>query len=163
MIIRKRRDNSYINFPKLYYNGVMEKFLAIDFGLKRIGLAEADSESMIAFTLQALEYKSYEKALGSLVKKIIDDGYTKVLIGLPLGYENKETQMSIKIREFSEDLKKEIPENISISFLNEVLTSELAKSNLKRSGKKDSIDSESARIILQEYLDNILLKITDER
>lgn len=126
----------------------MPKIISIDFGLKRVGLAEADS---IAFPLEAITYNEYTKLLELLTSLIKANSYEKILIGLPLGYDEKETEMSKKVRLFSEDLEESLGEGYEIIFWNEVLTSELAKQNLQ--GMKKSIDSESARIILQEYLD----------
>jgi putative transcription antitermination factor YqgF len=129
----------------------MQKILSIDFGSKRVGLAEA-KDSPIAFAIDPIAYSDYKNMLSDLAKMIKAFEYSKILIGLPLGYENKETEMSKKVRSFSSDLEKALEGEYEIIFWNEVFTSEIAKTNLK--GLKKSIDSESARIILQEYLDN---------
>ena len=129
----------------------MLKIISIDFGSKRVGLAEAD-DNLIAFAIDPISYTDYKKLLSELATLIALEAYSKILIGLPLGYEYKETEMSKMVRSFAKDLNKELGEDHEIIFWNEVLTSEIAKKNLK--GIKKSIDSEAARIILQEYLDH---------
>lgn len=129
----------------------MQKILSIDFGSKRVGLAEAD-DNLIAFAIDPITYTDYNKMLSEIITLINVEGYSKLIIGLPLGYEYKETQMSKVVRSFATDLKKELGGAYEIIFWNEVLTSEMAKKNLQ--GTKKSVDSEAARIILQEYLDH---------
>jgi len=76
----------------------------------------------------------------------------ELLIGYPLGIDLKPTQMSIEVDKFISELEIEI--KLKIIKWNEVGTSKIAQSNLRAKGnKKGNIDSESARIILQEYLD----------
>lgn len=131
----------------------MSKILSIDFGLRRVGLAIADSRDSIAFSTEPIKYKNYLNLINILQQFINKEKYSIIVIGIPLGYEQKETQMSLQVRAFAEDIKKDIIQEVKIEFWNEVLTSKMAHFNLRKSRNKSSIDSESARIILQEYLD----------
>lgn len=129
----------------------MQKILSIDFGSKRVGLAEAD-DNLIAFAIDPITYTDYNKMLSEIITLINVEEYSKLIIGLPLGYEYKETQMSKVVRSFATDLKNQLGGAYEIIFWNEVLTSEMAKKNIQ--GMRKSVDSEAARIILQEYLDH---------
>jgi putative Holliday junction resolvase len=130
----------------------MGRFLSIDYGTKRVGLALSDESNTLAFSITPLSNNREEE----LIRKIKDivKKYTiqKIVVGLPLGLENKETQMSQQIRSFTKNLQASI--HIEVILLNETLTSEMAKINLRSLKKRKSIDSESARILLQEFLDN---------
>jgi len=129
------------------------KILSIDFGLKRVGLAEADTEVRIAFALDPIVLNGKTNLIPKIKEIVSDKNIELILVGIPLGFDQKETQMSKKVLKFIEDLGCEIPD-IKIKALNETLTSKQASANLRLGKSKRSIDSESARIILQEYLDH---------
>ena len=128
----------------------MSKILAIDYGRKRIGLALSDEDEFIAFTINPVSAENFTKLFQLLLKRIKESNPSTLLVGYPLGIDLKPTQMSIEVDQFIEKLKENF--NIPIEKWNEVGTSKLAQKNIKNSRNK-SIDSESARIILQEYLD----------
>ena len=132
----------------------MRNILSIDFGTKRVGLASSEGQDKIAFSRKPIIYSNYKNLISTLTSIIKDEDFNLILIGLPLGLEEKETQMSNKIKKFSEDLKENLDGDIEITFWNEVFTSKLAKNNLRNLNSRDSIDSESARIFLQEFLDH---------
>ena len=128
----------------------MSKILAIDYGRKRIGLALSDEDEFIAFTINPVSAENFTKLFQLLLKRIKESNPSTLLVGYPLGIDLKPTQMSIEVDQFIEKLKENF--NFPIEKWNEVGTSKLAQKNIKNSRNK-SIDSESARIILQEYLD----------
>lgn len=128
----------------------MNKILSIDYGRKRIGLAQSDNNLSIAFPIQTITSQNSDKLFEILLDKLSSIKPDLILIGYPLGNDFKPTQMSIEVDEFIKKLSSFI--NIEIIKWNEVGTSKIAMQNL-RSTKNRNIDSESARIILQEYLD----------
>ncbi len=128
----------------------MGKILSIDYGRKRIGLALSDEDEFIAFTLRAVTAGTKDRLIALLYNKIKELKPSEILVGLPLGIDLKPTQMSLEVEEFVADLLNEF--KLPITKWNEVGTSKLASKNLRVS-KKSDVDSESARIILQEYLD----------
>jgi putative Holliday junction resolvase len=82
----------------------------------------------------------------------------KVVIGLPLNMDGSEGFMTDAIRRFSDQLKKIHP--IEIIEVDERLTSHQADMSLRSAKihgkrKKARIDTMSAQIILQTYLDSI--------
>jgi len=128
----------------------MSKILAVDYGRKRIGLALSDDTEFIAFTINPLSEPTPIRLFNALVKKITEINPSALVIGYPLGIDLKPTQMSIEVDEFISRLTEHT--KAEIIKWNEVGTSKLAQKNIKNSRNK-SIDSESARIILQEFLD----------
>lgn len=124
--------------------------IALDYGTKRVGLAVAEDTQRIAVASTPIHYKEEAillKEIDNIIKK-----YTPqiIVLGLPLGNEDKPTQMSLKVREFAQKLKETF--GLEIVFWNEVMTSRAA-SQFAKNDKSGKLDSESARIILQEYLD----------
>ena len=129
------------------------KILSIDYGEKRVGLALSDETQTIASPLPTLKVKSLADAVSKTQQMISSQKIEKVLIGLPLGPNREETQQSIKTRYFGDALGRS--NGMKPEYWNESLSTQEANKS-KRLGtkrKKRNLDSEAARIILQEYLD----------
>ncbi len=129
------------------------KLLALDFGKKRIGVAAGDSKIGVAAARNFLENNSeiFEN-LAELVKR---ENVEKILVGLPRGLQG-ETKQTNAARDFAAKLNVET--DAIVELVDERFTSRIAGANLQAAGKnsrqqKNLVDSESARIILQEYLD----------
>lgn len=126
--------------------------LAIDYGTRRIGTAFAEPGTSVAFRGEVIFTKSPEESLNKVIELIQNTKAEKVIVGVPLGLEDKDTQMSKEIDSFISNLQSAT--NIEIIRWNEVMTSLLSKQNLGSRSNRENVNSESARIILQEYLDN---------
>lgn len=127
--------------------------LSIDYGLKRIGLALSDESNTFAFAFDTIINKDEEKILKSLQKIIEENSVEEIVMGLPLNSDDTDTEMSLAIREFAKKVYNSTQKKVIL--WNEIFTSEIAKKNIQgfKKGKK-YIDSEAARVILQEYLDS---------
>ena len=131
------------------------KILALDFGNKRIGIAIADSDIGVAAARDFLVHDG--DAITNLVELIEHEQIEKVLFGLPLGLR-EETEQTTAAREFAKELDAKVAANVEL--IDERFTTKLAEKNLQTANldsrqQKNLVDSESARIILQEYLDNM--------
>ena len=128
------------------------KYLGIDYGEKRIGIAVSDEGAKFAFPKYVDVSVGLErwKIVARNLKKIIDEeNIGGVVVGLPLGFSMQETESTKKARSFGEFLQKEL--NIEVIFQNEVLsTMEVEKSGAVREGM---VDASSAALILQSFLD----------
>lgn len=124
------------------------RYLGIDYGAKRVGLALSDEEGRIAIPFKTLENS---KNLVAVIKKIvIKEDVGKVVLGLPIPFSGGESKQTLETKKFAELAKKEI--ELPIEFENEVLTTKLAqKSGIPR----EHLDKASATIILQSYLDKM--------
>lgn len=123
----------------------MSKYLSIDYGTKNVGLAISDDTKIFAMQLTPVRNKG---SIDNILKVIRDFDVSRIVIGLPLGSNGKETAMSKSIREFASELL--FRSGVEIEYWDESYTSKFASKTMR---KKGSIDSESARIVLQEYLD----------
>lgn len=123
------------------------KYLGVDFGLKRIGLAI--SEGNLASPWKVMEVSSKKEALEKIEKLIKNDGFDKVIVGLPEGKIGKRANQFINI------LRKK---GLDIESSDETLSTREATSKMIELDvplKKRRInDAYSAAIILQNYLDN---------
>lgn len=138
-----------------------DKYLALDFGLKRIGVAISDEDKLIAFPR---DYFTNEKnVFEKIIDLVINEKVSKIIIGLPLNFKSKETDITKKARDFGNKLNLLIKLkklNIEIIFFDERFTSSIAQNKMinsdyskKNRREKGILDSLSAQIILQDYLD----------
>lgn len=135
------------------------RFLGIDYGSKKIGLATAEEELKIAVPRPAFYYKNKEELFSYLKKFIEEEQINQVIVGLPLSLSFQETQISHEVRGFVDNLKKII--FVPVDLENELLSTKEAESQKNvifrkiktRSPKKQvDLDSQAAAIILDSYL-----------
>ena len=127
------------------------KIIAIDLGLKRIGLALSMDENIVT-PLDAIERKNRNQASYD-VKTVIDEwGADAVVVGIPMDGGETEASMRRRVEHFMKlvDFKGEI-------FLqDESFSSFEAKASIKgeiRQKRDGRIDSLSAKIILERWLE----------
>lgn len=123
------------------------RYVGIDYGARRIGVAQSDADGNIAFPLRTIEYRARAGAIAEL-KEICDGEIGAVIIGLPIGLDGQETDETREVRRFAGEIEREIP--LPLYFENEMLTSRMAYGAGMRG---NAIDASSAAIILQSYLD----------
>lgn len=133
----------------------MSKILAIDFGLKRTGLALSDELQMFAFGLKTIDSKTLMDGLKSLVLK---EKIVEIVIGEPKRLDTSDSHITQNVRLLKEAVEKNFP-GVLVCLLDERFTSKMASAVIAQSGlkKKDReqkglIDTVSATIILQDYL-----------
>lgn len=130
---------------------VKKTFLGIDYGTKRIGLALGNDSDHTAQAFKTI-YKLSE--LKDIVPAKSVDAF---VMGLPLQPDGTEGDTCIKARAFAEKLKVEF--NLPIYWVDERLSSQRAESFLRDTlymrpdKRKKILDAESARVILQMFLD----------
>lgn len=135
----------------------MSKVLAIDFGLKRTGLALSDDRKIFAFGLKTVESKQLMNELILLVEK---EKITEIVIGEPKRLDTSDSHITQNVYLLKTAVEKQFP-LIKLALLDERFTSKIASAVIAQSGlkKKDKqqkalIDEVSATIILQDYLQN---------
>ncbi|MBI3109704.1 Holliday junction resolvase RuvX [Candidatus Daviesbacteria bacterium] len=120
------------------------KYLGVDFGLKRIGLAR--SEGTIASPWKVIEGSSFYNLLQQLQKEA--SLFDKIVVGLPEGKMAKLVKRLVKLLRASGFEVAEADETLS----SQIAVSQMVKLNVPRK-KRLVNDAYSAAIILQDYLD----------
>ncbi len=135
----------------------MARILAIDYGKKRTGLAVTDPLQIIA---TALETVDSNELIGYLKKYMINEPVEKILIGYPLNFDNSATDATPLVEKFILKFGNVFP-NMPVEKIDERMTSRMASQaisgmGLKKKDREDKalIDTVSAVIMLQEYLDS---------
>jgi putative Holliday junction resolvase len=134
----------------------MARVLAIDYGMKRVGLAVTDPMQIIASGLTTVEQP---KALNFIVEYCHREEVECLVIGEPRTLDNRPAELEKEIQGFMDKLVKTLPQ-IPIYRVDERFTSSLAMDSLIASGvkkkdrrKKELLDEVSATLILQSYLE----------
>ncbi len=135
--------------------------LGIDFGEKRIGLAISDPLGILATPIETLESSEIDLVVSRLAEIISEHSVSQIVVGIPWNLSGKSSPQTKKTFDFISFISGNF--EIPIKQIDERFTSVQAKKKLrvedKRSRKKQkklpkgSIDSASAAIILQTYLD----------
>jgi putative Holliday junction resolvase len=135
----------------------MGRLLALDYGTKRVGVAETDDLQIIASPLITIH--------SSEVITFITDYMTKhkvdaIIVGDPKKLNNEPTDTTQLINEFALHLSRKFPD-VNIFRVDERFTSKMAAQSLimggaskKKRKEKLLIDAVSAAIILQSYMES---------
>lgn len=126
-----------------------KKYLGIDYGANKIGLALADLETKIATPFKIL---IKEKDPITKIKEICDqENIVKIIVGLPVGLKGVDSKQYLNTASFIDKLKKKI--NLDIVEQDEKMTSIYAQKLMREAKTKKLDDDVAAMIILQSYLD----------
>ena len=138
---------------------MMSRVLAIDYGLKRCGLAVTDPMRIIASPLSAVTTPELK---GFLIRYIKSENVKECVIGIPFTANDHDTSIIVEIRSFIEWMRKEFP-LLKISEFDEFGTSAEASRALLSAGvpkkkrqQKSNIDVMSAVIILKKHLEEYI-------
>lgn len=135
------------------------RILAVDFGLKRVGLAVSDPLQIIARALETLHYQSRKELLRHLVTVIQQNEIVRVVMGLPRHMDGHEGEMAKMVRDLMDELAARVP--IPLVAWDERLSSVQAERALREMGrsarhtKRGEVDRLAAVFILQSYLDSL--------
>ena len=133
----------------------MSRFLGIDYGSKRVGLAISDRSNIIAKPYKTLINKSENDLLNQIEIIIRDNNIKLIVIGLPLNMSGNDTIQTKSVRRFKKAL---LTMGLPIVFEDERLSSVSAKNslifqNIKTGHNKSQIDKTAAALLLQQFLD----------
>ncbi|MEJ2468386.1 MAG: Holliday junction resolvase RuvX [Campylobacterales bacterium] len=123
--------------------------LAIDLGLKRIGLAYT-AEGSIVTPLPAIERKNRNQASQAVKDVISEWGIKQIVIGIPMG-GSSEAEMRRRVAHFMNLVGFEGP----VAYQDESDSSLEAEAMMKgeiRYKRDGRVDSLSAKVILERYL-----------
>ena len=132
----------------------MSKIVAIDFGLKRTGLAMTDEKAIIASPLTTVESSSLMDFLMQLTSK---EAISTIVIGFPTRLDGSDTHITENVRLLKGALEKQFP-SIAIALQDERFSSSRAMETIHLAGKKKQmqekslVDKLAATLILQDYL-----------
>ena len=130
------------------------RYLSIDYGKKRTGLAVCNAGETIASPFAALTGRA--NLVPEILEVIKREEIEAIVVGLPLNMDDSEGPQAKLVRNFAKTLQEQI--EIPIHFHDERLSSfdaekKLAGIDLTRKKKKKRIDAIAAAAILQSFLE----------
>ncbi len=133
----------------------MTRYLGIDYGTKRVGLAISDGLGLTARPLDVVPRKELLDYVGELMATY---DVESVIVGLPTGLAGGEGVSASAARELGEEIATAT--GLPVEFVDERFTSRMAEqalleSGMRRENRKETVDKVAAAIILQTYLDSI--------
>ena len=131
------------------------RYLAIDHGLKRTGMAICDPQETIASPLQVIQTNNSQQLIQKIQQLINEHNIEAVVMGLPLNDDGSQGQQAKLVLRFTDRLKKHI--QIPIHFQNEYLSTFQAKEKIQDAEltlkeKKKRLDAIAAAQILEDFL-----------
>ena len=132
------------------------RVLAIDYGLRRMGLAVSDPLGVTAQGLRTLEHSTRDGDLKKLARLVGEYEVSRVIVGNPLHLDGGVTAMSEKSAQFAERLRRRL--SCPVDLWDERLSTAQAEASLremdaKRSTRRKNVDRMAATLLLQSYLD----------
>jgi len=133
----------------------MERFLALDIGKKRIGIATCDPLLITTRSLAVVEREPEDKALEEIKKLCKEYSINTVIIGLPYNMDGTIGEQAKDCQDFAKKL--EIYAKVVICYEDERLTSFEAEQILASQGKKYTknkglVDMMAAELILRQFI-----------
>lgn len=122
------------------------KYLGVDYGLRKIGLALGDSDVRVAVPLEVIET---DRVVDEIKRHIQEEGVDAVVLGLPAHDERSEQLQRTK--EFADFLTSEL--SVPVHTIDESYTSVESQRIQSEFGSKVPEDALAAMLILQSYFD----------
>ena len=148
------------------------RYLGIDYGTKRVGVALSDENGKMAFAHSVIPNLGKEKTARKIKKICAENSVGKIVLGKSLNYKGEPNIIMAKIEPFKMALEKET--GLPVVYENETLTSAEARRPLggerkrpptlskRKSPEKEKqarmkVDASAAALILQSHLDGNML------
>ncbi len=135
----------------------LARFVAIDYGEKRVGLAISDEIGMIASPAGFIARRAGKRApIAEIMRRAEALEGRGFIVGLPLDGDGNETDWTREVRRVGAEIEKRT--GLPVSFLDERYTTAASLRTIREMGgstrgRKGDVDSMSAAILLQHALD----------
>ena len=132
------------------------RYLGIDFGERRIGLAISDADGRLATPLGTIARRSDEQAVAEIARISRREEIGALVLGEPRHLDGRRGEAAQRVASFGEKLAAST--GLTCSRLDEALTSNDAAGRLREAGvparrRRELLDAVAAQILLQEFLD----------
>lgn len=129
------------------------RYLGIDFGEKRIGVAVSDEKAHLAVPVGVVQRRDDYHAIAELREMALERDVGALVVGRPTDLDGGAGAMVERVARFAERLAAAC--GLPLFFIDESLTSRQAEEQLRQSGsrRREVVDALAARILLQDWLD----------
>jgi putative Holliday junction resolvase len=141
------------------------KYLGIDYGSKKIGIAVSDAQGMIAFPKMIIP--NNQQVITFLLDYIKKENINAMVIGHSINHQGNDNHIQKAIETFMQSMKQQVDDSFTIILQDERGSSIAARSHLYSKGnienerwtakanakKREAVDAQAAAVILQRFLD----------
>lgn len=134
----------------------MSKILAIDYGMRRCGIAITDDVKMIASPLTTVEQSTL---MDFIKKQVAENRVDEIVLGYPVNLKGEDTHLTAEVRTFYTALQTAFP-TLVVELYDERFTSSMAQKSIhmmdlpkNKREQKGLLDKVSAAILLQNYME----------
>ncbi len=137
-------------------NTVLARFLAVDYGQKRVGLAIADPVGIIATPAGFIARRTGKRApIAEIIRRAEALEARGFVVGLPLDGSGNETEWTAQVRRVGDELAKRT--SLPVRFLDERYTTATSLRTIREMdgstrGRKGDVDAMAAAVLLQNAL-----------
>lgn len=128
------------------------RYLGIDYGTKRTGVAISDGEGRIAVVKETIESESQNDTIARIKQIVEEEEMHAVVVGMPINMQGERNEMSEQVERFIAKLRDHI--TVPVQTVDERLTTEMAR-KLLHGLKPEDKDQVAAQILLQNFLDEL--------
>lgn len=132
------------------------RYLGIDLGDKRIGLAVSDPSGLLATPLGVYQREYIEADIAFLAEKLNETKAQEVVLGLPRNMDGSYGERAQIVRNFGQKLAEAL--GVKVHYYDERLSTIQAErvllaADMSRKKRRKVIDKLAAQLILQGFLD----------
>ena len=132
------------------------KYLGVDYGDVRTGIAECDPSGTLASGICTVKEGGMRNTAVRVAREASERSCKKIIVGLPKNMDGSEGFRAEAVRAFVAILEELT--DITVEFYDERMTTMAAYHVFEQTGtfgkrRRDNVDTLSAAIILQNYLD----------
>ena len=141
----RRRSGPWREAPAIGNNAGM-RYLAVDFGERRIGLATSDATGMLATPRRTVRRTSDRAAIEQIVRFAREEEVEGLVVGLPHHADGRENALAPRVRSFAAKLGEALA--MPAALVDEHLTSRAAAERYPGA----AIDAAAAAVLLDDFL-----------
>ena len=132
----------------------MTRFLAIDFGERRIGLA-VSAPGDLSLPLRTLQRRSDREAVADILAAAAQEGIGHFVVGEPIGIDGTRGRSARRAQGFAALLER--ASGLPVSLHPETLTTVTARERLRAAGldprrAPERLDAVAAQVLLEDFL-----------
>ncbi len=153
--MQEKQTTNSDDFTNVFRAPRSGRLLALDLGMKHIGVAVSDELQFTVRPVRVLERRSWKKFLKQIIALLDEFDAVALVLGLPYNTDGSESEMSLEARRLARNFSLSL--QVPVCLHDERMTSYEAKGYLTKLGLGEKeiwerVDSEAAAIILRDFL-----------
>lgn len=129
------------------------RYLGIDYGNRKVGLAISDEAGSFAFPYQVVKNEGVDKLAGQIEKICDNEGVSVIVLGESVDLSGQPNSIQKEIIIFKEILEREIGREVILE--KELFTTQEARRLTDKEKGDNLTDARAAALILKNYLDRL--------